>query len=132
MYGVAKPNKENPNCDSAPWVGSSRHVGARSRRRDSSSQSAIAPRGVREIQASRRSEPGERVSGCADTLQVGARRMHVELGLGDHDAWAGNSAAVDEPGAHGVPPPIVIAGSAAIEQRSSPLPILVAALQPPP
>ena len=24
--------EENPNCDSAPWVGSSRHVGARSRR----------------------------------------------------------------------------------------------------
>jgi len=49
----------NPNCDSAPWVGSPRHVGARSRRRDSSSQYAIAPRGIREIQASRRSGPGE-------------------------------------------------------------------------
>jgi hypothetical protein len=52
-------------------------------------QSAIAPGGVREIQASRRSEPGERVSGCADTLQVGARRMHVELGLGDNNVLPG-------------------------------------------
>ena len=52
--------QKSPNCDSAPWVGSPRHVGARSRRRGSSSQSAIAPRGIREIRASRRSEPGEK------------------------------------------------------------------------
>ena len=42
--------EENPNCDSAPWVGSSRHVGARSRRREGDSaclsQCAIAPRGM--------------------------------------------------------------------------------------
>jgi hypothetical protein len=62
VYGVAKPKQRNPNCDSAPRVGSSRHVGARGRRRHSSSQCAIAPRGIREIQASRRSEPGEGVS----------------------------------------------------------------------
>ena len=39
--------EENPNCDSAPWVGSSRHVGARSRRETLLlSQCAIAPRGM--------------------------------------------------------------------------------------
>jgi hypothetical protein len=48
VYGVAKPKQRNPNCDSAPRVGSSRHVGARGRRRHSSSQCAIAPRGIRE------------------------------------------------------------------------------------
>ena len=52
-WTVAKPKQRSPNvcCDSAPWVGSSRHVGAWSRRRDSSSQCAIAPRGIRENQA---------------------------------------------------------------------------------
>jgi len=37
----------SPNCDSAPWVGSSGHVGARRRRETLLlSQCAIAPRGM--------------------------------------------------------------------------------------